>query len=130
MGERAKSIEGDASGPLWIVRTLRERGMRIPRFVWQAGESDPPTGLLLVDWTVSEKHRRQMHVARLYSGAHDLLPCMRDVHIVRLTAGDLTITGFEELEDREYAQTWHCRLAGLCRGPRGKPDDPVGRTSD
>ena len=116
--------------PLWVVRPLRERGMRIPRFVWQAGEEAPPVGRLSVDWTVSEKHRRQMHVARLFDGAGDLLPCIRDVHIVRLTASDLTITGFEELEDREYAQTWYCRLAHLARRGRGKPEDPVGRTAD
>lgn len=116
--------------PLWIVRTLRERGMRIPRFVWQAGENEPPLGRLSVDWTVSAKHRRQMHVARLYDGAHDLLPCIRDVHIVRLTAADLTITGFEELEDREYAQTWYCRIARFAAGHRGKPEDPVGRVDD
>ena len=116
--------------PLWIVRQLRDRGMRIPRYVWQAGETAPPIGQLEIDWTVSDKHRRQMHVARLYDRGKDLLPCIRDVHVVRLSHGDLTIAGFEQIEDREYAQTWFCRIARVGWVERGKPDDPTGSSND
>lgn len=117
--------------PAWIVRPLRELGMRIPRFVWQAGEAAPPTGYLEATWTVSEKHRRQMHIARLHGGAgNDLLPCIRDVHIVKLSAGDLTLAGFEEIGNREYAQTWYCRLLRSGWAARGKPDDPTGRSNE
>ena len=124
------TLLGHDFAPLWIVRCLRDRGRRIPRYVWAAGEQDPPIGRLKIDWTVSEKHRRQMHVATLTTDRGELLPCMRDVHIVRLEWGDLTLTGFEEMEDREYAQTWFCRLAVEGWERRGKPAEPVGGRSD
>ena len=113
--------------PLWIVRPLRERGRKIPRHTWQAGEERALVGRLKVAWTVSEKHRRQMHVARFQVDSRDALPLIRDVHLVQLAGADLTITGFEEIEDREYAQTWFCRIAVEGWQGRGKPDEPVGR---
>lgn len=119
-----------SEAPLWIVRPLRERGRRIPRYVWQAGETDPPIGLLDIGWTASEQHRRQMHVATLKLDAKDLLPCLRDVHVVALSVGDLTLAGFEQVEDREYAQTWFCRLLREGWEVRGKPADPTGDCSD
>ena len=97
--------------PQWIVRTLRERGRPIPRFVWQAGEEEPAIGHLVIDWEASDVHRRRMKLARVQDGLKDLLPPLRDATIVRFKANDLTITGFEQVEDREYAQTWFCRLA-------------------
>ena len=128
--EAAGDLILDFGSPAWIVRTLRDRGMRIPRYVWQSGEQSAPIGLLEIDWTVSKKHRRQIHVARLLAAGKDLLPCIRDVHIVRLTSANLTLTGFEQIEDREYAQTWFCRLARTGWAERGKPDDPTGSSND
>ena len=114
----------------WIVRTLRDRGRRIPRFVWAAGEHDPPCGMLEVTWERSEQHHRQLHVARLIGGnAKQILPCIRDVHIITLSHGDLTLAGFEQVEDREYAQTWYCRVLRKEWERRGKPEDPTGRSS-
>ena len=71
-----------------------------------------------------------MHVARFTFDGNDLLPCIRDVHVVRLSGGDLTLAGFEQVEDREYAQTWFCRMAREGWIHRGKPDDPTGCSSD
>jgi hypothetical protein len=130
MGMRGspKLICYGSAEPLWIVRPLRERGRRIPRFVWTAGEHEPHIGRLHIDWTESERHKRRMHVATLTLHAKDFLPCIRDVHIIRLSVGDLTLAGFEEVEDREYAQTWFCRLLREGWEHRRKPDDPTGGT--
>jgi hypothetical protein len=60
-------------------------------------------------------------MARLHGPGRKLLPCIRDVHIVALAGADLTSTGFEEIADRENAQTWFCRLLrllSLAREPR------------
>jgi hypothetical protein len=114
----------------WIVRPLRERGKRIPRFVWQAGEEEAPIGALVVTWERSDQHHRQMHVARLLGGSKNILPMIRDVHIITLNHGDLTLAGFEQVEDREYAQTWYCRVLRKGWRSRGKPEDPTGAGMD
>lgn len=124
-------ITPTGSEPHWIVRTLRERGKKIPRFVWAAGEEDPPIGVLQIGWEQSERHHRGMHVARLLRFDDGPVPLpMRDVRIVEMRGHHLTLTGFEEVEDREYAQSWFCRIAIAGWKPRGKPSEPVGRWVD
>lgn len=96
-----------ADPPAWIIRPLRNRGAPIPRFVWAAGEENALLGYLVIDWEDSDVHRRRMKMARVLAPAgKELLPPLRDVNIVRYRGRDLTITGFEQVEDREYAQSW------------------------
>jgi len=69
-----------------------------------------------------------MNVVRFWTidAKEDLLPWLRDVGLVRLNTNDLTITGFECIGDREYAQSWYCRIAREGWERRGKPDEGVG----
>ena len=113
--------------PQWIVRTMRDQGKPIPRWVWGCKEEGASIGHLEIDWENSPIHHRQLKLASLLAGGKHLLPPLRDVTIVRFKHGDLTITGFEQIEEREYAQTWFCRLAREGWQMRGKPDEGVGR---
>ena len=120
---RASRSASHSEHPHWIVRTLRERGAPIPRFVWYAGEEDALLGELSIDWEDSDVHRRRMRLARFGYAGTTLLPPLRDVRVVRMMGNDLTLTGFEQIEDREYAQSWFCRLAREGWVQRGKPED-------
>ena len=112
--------------PLWVVRTLRKEGKPIPRWVWATGEERALVGALSVDWEISATYRRQLKLARFVIEREDALPPLRDVTIVRMARGDLTITGFETIGDRDFAQTWFCRIAREDWEQRGKPDEGVG----
>ena len=112
----------------WRVRTLRKEGKPIPRWVWVTGEEEAPVGVLAIDWERSENHRRVLKLATLTADREILLPPLRDVTIVRLLHGDLTLTGFETIGDHDYAQSWFCRLACEDSPHRGKPDEDFGAT--
>ncbi len=109
--------------PQWIVRQLRTEGRPIPRWVWATGEERAAVGCLSVEWQDSALHRRRMKLARFVVDREDALPPLRDVTIVRMVYGDLTITGFETIRDHDFAQTWYCRIAREGWEQRGKPDD-------
>lgn len=47
-----------ADWPQWVVRTMRDRGRPIPRYVWHAGEDEPAIGHLVIDWEDSDQRRR------------------------------------------------------------------------
>ena len=125
-------LHPESDWPQWIVRPLRNEGKPIPRFVWHAGEREAPIGYLCIDWEVSDIHRRGMKLAKftLPGATGFALPPLRDVAVVRLAVNDLTITGFEQIGDREFAQTWYCRLARVGWVGRGKPDEGVGHIRD
>jgi hypothetical protein len=71
-----------------------------------------------------------MQLAKVYEPRNGLLPVLRDVYIIAISAGDLTLAGFEQIEYREYTQTWFCRLVREGLRPSGKPDDRIGDNCD
>lgn len=93
----------------WRVRTLRNEGNPIPRWVWASKAAKAPVGILTIDWGVSHVYNRKLKLATLRCERDDLLPPLRDVTIIRMLHGDLTIAGFETITDRDYAQSWFCR---------------------
>lgn len=124
--EPVELITYDSHGALWLVRLMRNEGERIPRFVWAAGETDPPIGRLTVKLENEGRYFRQLLVARLRHGSKDLVGPLRDARIVALDHEALTITGFETIGERDYAQTWFCRIAVKGWLGRGRPDEGVG----
>ena len=92
---------------------------------WASKEEEAPVGILTIDVEQSVVYNRKLKLATLRGEREDLLPPLRDVTIIRMIHGDLTIAGFETLMDRDYAQSWFCRLATREFQCRGKPDDDV-----
>lgn len=113
----------------WMLRTMRDSGRQTPRWVWNTGESRRAIGILQIKPAESLRHRRLMTVATFsVPDTQELL--LRDVRIVTLDHGSMMLTGFELVEDREYAQSWFCRLARCDVVERGKPDEETGFTND
>lgn len=110
----------------WRVRTMRTAGKPTPRWVWATKEEEAPVGILIIDWTQSVNHRRVTKQATLRGEHENLLPPLRDVTILRILHGDITLTGFETIGDQDYAQSWFCRLALKDFQQRGKPDEELG----
>ena len=128
-GTPALLLATGSDEPQWIVRTMRDRGKPIPRWVWGCNEGGASIGHLEVDWEDSHVHHRR-NLRRYGAPERTCSPPLHDATIVRFKANDLTITGFEQIEDREYAQSWFCRLAREGWEMRGKPDEGVGHIRD
>ncbi len=77
----------------WRVRTLRNEGKPIPRWVWASKEEEAPVGILTIDVEQSVVYNRKLKLATLRGEHKDLLPPLRDVTIIRMLHGDLTIAG-------------------------------------
>jgi len=89
-----------------VVR-LRNYGKAVPR--WQLSTLKPVSGELRIEEGRSEYLTRFMRTARLLDFSLqrlDALPPLLDASVLWLKPGSMAITGFEQIEDVDYAQTW------------------------
>ena len=91
---------------------MRVRGVEIDRRALKETFGYP--GLLIVQDTTDQGLRRPCKVARLVQG-DAIRSELKDVHIVWLNEGRMTLSGFERQQNEagqsvDYAQSWLCIL--------------------
>jgi hypothetical protein len=107
-------IVGDRHGcekaaPVVKVRIicLRKEGKQIPK--WQLGRLEISSGELRIEEARNEYLSRFMRSARLLDHAlerPDALPPLIDAAVLWLKHSSMAITGFENVDGVDYAQTW------------------------
>ena len=96
----------------FAVRFLRHRGRVIP---WRSIANQPAkVGDLRIEECRDEELRRYARTAKLLPADAPaiyapLLPEQLDVRIVSMSPQAFTLSGFERIEDVEYAQSWLIR---------------------
>jgi hypothetical protein len=86
---------------------MRAEGRLMPR--WQVNtRAGVVAGELLVAQQAHRKLRRAALMARLVEAGtgEDLVPPLIDVSILYVKHNNLVLTGFETIEDQDFAQTW------------------------
>lgn len=92
--------------------TLRKRGVEMDRRAIK--ETFGNRGVLVIQDTTDQGLRRPCKVARLVQD-NSIRSELKDVHIVWLNDGRMTLSGFEHQQNEEgqvvdYAQSWLCIL--------------------
>ena len=91
----------------FVLLRMRTDGRLMPR--WQVNtRAGMVAGELQVSQQPHRKLRRSTLVARLLQPGpgEDLVPPLIDVSILYVRHANLVLTGFETIEDQDFAQTW------------------------
>jgi hypothetical protein len=89
------------------VTCLRKDGKPYPR--WQLGTLTAVTGELRIEEARDEHLNRFMRCARLLDHTReypDVLPPLIDAAVLWIKGHTMSVTGFERIEQTDYAQTW------------------------
>ena len=99
---------------LFFVRFLRYRGRILP---WrEVIDQAPNSGDLRIEEVLDQELHRYVRMARLFDTTNVLpsmkLPLLLDARLMAMSPQAFTLTGFERVEDVEFAQSW---LVSDCR---------------
>ena len=91
------------------VRFLRFRGRVVP--ARQVANQRPQVGDLRIEECHDELLKRTLRIARLVDLLHIVnqdVPQLLDVKVVAMSPQAFTLTGFERIDEAEFAQSWLC----------------------